>query len=33
GVCSVETVPTLEAALSHSSISVSDGMVFPGTSN
>lgn len=33
GACSVETVPTLEAALSHSSISVSDGMVFPGTSN
>lgn len=33
GVCSVGTVPTLEAALSHSSISVSDGMVFPGTSN
>lgn len=29
GVCSVETVPTLEAALSYSSISVSDGMVFP----
>ncbi|MGS0923505.1 uroporphyrinogen-III synthase [Neisseria gonorrhoeae] len=33
GVCSVETVPTLEAALSYSSISVSDGMVFPGILN